>query len=267
MTNWVQTVASIYMLLSCFNTLFGAPQPYKRVSSKIIKSTWLLYSYSAHFAWLVALFWWLFVFKWGVTVFDWANVVPHSIVPFTVTMDGLNVNRIPLRWQHYWGFVLPCELLYVFWTWIQSDVAQIDNPNLNATLVDDDAIYPVYDWKDNATEAAIISAVGIFAIGPVVWFLMWMFSQYWLICCCVGDRRLYYIDPRKGRKRKERNTYGAGWYAGDDDDDDDGDIQADADSLGGVEENPDEPKVFRSKLEELAYKKSKKSSATGAKQQ
>lgn len=196
MTNWVLVLSSIYFLLSIFNTLFGVSQPYKRVSSPIVKMTWLLYSVSAHMSWLVAMFFWMYIFEKGVTPLDYINMVPHVVVPITVTFDGLNVNRIPLRWQMYTGFVIPVELGYVLWTYFQSRDDGMSNPNLPDTATDD-AIYPEFDWED--LSPLFLSLVGIFCIGPIVWLCMWLLAQYWFICCCLGDRRLYYTDPRKRR--------------------------------------------------------------------
>jgi len=201
MSNWMLLTGSVYFLMSIYHTLFGAPQPYKRVSSPVIKFTWLLFSFVSHFGFLVALFFWIFVFEKGVTHLDWEIMCTHTITPLTIFFDGTNVNRIPLRWQHYIGFVIPVELLYVLWTWIQNDVAEIDNPNLPAEATDD-AIYGAYNWKEKGLDPLVFTVIGIFGIGPFIWFLEWMFSQYWLFCCCWGDRRLYYSDPRKNKPNR-----------------------------------------------------------------
>jgi hypothetical protein len=177
------------MMLSLFMTLFGAPQPYKRVSSPLVRSAWLLYSFSGHFALLNALFWWLFIFERGETRLNWLNFIPHSILPFTIVLDGLNVNHIPLRWQHYTGFVIPMECFYVFWTYSQNVLGDFPNPNVSEEE-SNDYIYGAFNWDDKETKPLVMSLVGIFFIGPVFWLVMWLFSQYWLICCCLGDRRV-----------------------------------------------------------------------------
>jgi hypothetical protein len=133
-------------------------------------------------------------------------MVPHAVVPITVTFDGLNVNRIPLRWQMYTGFVIPVELGYVLWTYFQSRNSDFSNPNLPDTATDD-AIYPEFDWENSSP--LVLSLVGILGIGPAIWFCMWLLAQYWFICCCLGDRRLYYTDPRK-RRPKDQAINGAG---------------------------------------------------------
>lgn len=188
-TNWVLLTGTIYMVLSLFMTLFGAPQPYKRVSSPLVKSAWLLYSFSAHFALLNAVFWWIYIYEPGETRLDYLNFIPHSILPFTITFDGLNVNHIPLRWQHYTGFVIPMEMLYVFWTYSQNALGDFPNPDLPDDA-NDDAIYPPFNWDDKGIDPLIMSVIGIFGIGPFIWMCMWLFSQYWLFCCCFGDRRM-----------------------------------------------------------------------------
>lgn len=246
-------------------TLFGASQPYKRVSSPLLKFTWLLFTFSSHFLLLVAIFWWIFVFERGVTPIDWLNLVPHGVVPITVTFDGLNVNRIPLRWQHYIGFVIPMELIYVFWTYCQNELAEIDNPMLPVNSTDD-AIYEDYNWKEDGSQPLVLSVIGIFVIGPFIFFVEWMFSQYWVMCLCLGDRRLYYEDPRIN-KPKRRNFEGAGLANGLQSYDLDDDVSASSNNISideeeeKVEDEPSEDfnkpkKTYRSKLEELAnYKK------------
>ena len=254
-------------------TLFGAQQPYKRVSSYFLKFTWLLFSFVSHFSMLNAIFWWVYIYEKGVTPLDWLNLVPHTVMPFTVTFDGLNVNRIPLRFQHYWGFVVPMEWCYVLWTYFQNDVFEVENPKLpqNAT---EHYIYEVYNWKEEgASDPIIVSVIGIFAIGPPIFFIMWLFSQYWVICLCLGDRRLYYVDPRKNRPRR-RKLEGAG-LAGmssmsrrsfDDDEDsyssadledssDEGETKSEEEKVEDEPEDRPPMRKYRSKLEELAYRK------------
>lgn len=153
------------------------------------------------------------------------------------------------------------EVLYVFWTWLQNDIFEIDNPNLpqNAT---NDAIYEAYNWKDKGLEPLFISIVGIFGLGPFLWFIEWMFSQYWLVCCCLGDRRLYYVDPRLNKARQARRE-GAGLSGVSSarrmqslNPGDDGDSDYDEEEEK-VEDEPStkaekKPKTYRGKLEELA---------------
>ena len=231
------------MCCSVLMTLFGAPQPYKRVSSYFVKFTWLLFTFVSHFGFLNAIFWWLFIWEKGVTTMDWLNLVPHAILPFTVFFDGTNVNRIPLRWQHYWGFAVPMECCYVLWTYLQNEVFEVENPELlkndtdivlivtaptNATdslnvtdvvenftqaptapNITSHYIYEEYNWKEEGTDPLVISAIGIFALGPPLFLIMWLFTQYLVICLCLWDRRLYYTDPRANRP-KRRYAEGAG---------------------------------------------------------
>ena len=247
-------------------TLFGASQPYKRVSSLFVKFTWLLFTFVSHFGILVAIFWWLEVWEKGVTSLDWLNLVPHTVMPMTIMLDGLNVNRIPLRWQHYWGFCIPMELSYVLWTYLQNKVFEIDNPNLSEDATDD-AIYEAYNWKEEGKDPLIMSLIGILGFGPPLFFLLWMFSQYWVICLCIGDRRLYYTDPRtyKPRQGKLQGAGLAGMSSVRRMSFDENDSYDDSSSFGSnaegkeeekVEDEPmdAEPKKFRSKLEELAYR-------------
>ena len=205
------------------------------------------------------------MFEKGVTPLDWLNIVPHGVIPFTVTFDGLNVNRIPLRWQHYIGFVVPMECIYVFWTYIQNGIVELDNPNIIVNGTSDDAIYEAYNWQEKGKTPLYMSLIGIFAIGPVLFFLEWMFSQYWIICCCFGDRRLYYVDPRKTKpKWAQGGVAGAGLAGFSGVNQRSGELSDDDsyDSTGNrrkdEEKNEDEPvdgqpkKRFRSKWEELA---------------
>ena len=216
---------------------------------------------------LNAILWWLLVFEKGKTPLDWLHLVPHSVLPWTITFDGLNVNRIPMRWQHYWGFVVPMECLFVFWTYLQNDVFEVENPELPKNTTDH-YIYEDYNWKEDSTDPLVYSAIGIFAFGPPIYFIEWMFSQYWLFCCCLGDRRYYYTDPRVNRPKRSKlegaglagmssvrrmsfdedeESYSSGFDSQDEETKEEEKVEDEP------MDNPQPKRKYRSKLEELAY--------------
>ena len=66
------------------------------------------------------------------------NVLRHEVIFVLVWMDGLVVNRIPVRLRHWVEICLPAFLAYLIWTILQSPlVFEMENPYEE----DDDQIY------------------------------------------------------------------------------------------------------------------------------
>merc|ERR1712232_685501 len=97
-----------------------------------------------------------------------------------VWLDGLAVNRIPVRLRHWTEFSLPFYLAYTVWTVLQSPlVFDVDNPDNDGGGDggdDDDKIYAVLDWASSPAMAVGLVSVILFVFSPVVHGILWGLS-------------------------------------------------------------------------------------------
>ena len=110
------------------------------------------------------------------------------------------LNRIPIRFKHWYITVLPLSLLYSFWLCLYGTVLDIDNPN---SATDDNAVYDKIDWEDDLTDTLIIIAILVFGIGPAVQIILFWVSLYHVPCLCMKDRRHYMDSEERLEKRRQ----------------------------------------------------------------
>ena len=113
--------------------------------------------------------------------------------------DGFVVNRIPIRFHHWWRAVLPIDIAYPAWTIIHS-VLDVGNPNEsdNDPTTNDDALYSAVDWKDEAVQTGIFIAINILVIGPIIQLILFVLSLY-SPCCRVSRRYLEGENDKESR--------------------------------------------------------------------
>lgn len=123
-------------------------------------------------------------------------------------IDGFWINRIPIRFKHWYISVLPLTLFYSLWLYLQGEVLDtIDNPD----STEDDLIYDEIDWKDDFGEALIYSVIIVFGIGPLVQVLLFVLSLYHIPCLCMKDRR-FYMDSEKRRTEMDSVAEASMYY-------------------------------------------------------
>jgi hypothetical protein len=177
-------VASLYVCCSLLNTAIASrtTQPVASTVNCWIRTTWILFTVAAHSECMASILWWILEYNDGQHL-TFLNFTPHVIIALIVWFDGLVVNRIPVRWTHWWGFVLPLDFAYFTWT----VVAAFRHINYNAD--DDTSSYTAYvfNWK----QSLIVGLVSVFALGPIVFLILWMCSLYWIPCICCKKKRKY----------------------------------------------------------------------------
>jgi hypothetical protein len=213
-----------YSMLSLFNTVFasrtGQPRPDATVSCRI-RTTWILFALSAQTSFVTMILFWALQFDPADSV-TYSTVVPHGVLFIFTVIDGLYVNRIPLRLMHWFGFILPFDIAYMVWTIIQS-FFDVENPaHDNDPTTNDDAIYAgVLEWSNDWTTALFWSLITVFVIGPLLYILLWTMS-FGNVCCVrcgsktAADSRRYIdsIDPYDTRPTVadvEEGSIFAGW--------------------------------------------------------
>ena len=115
-------------------------------------------------------------------------------------IDGFWLNRIPIRFKHWYISVLPLTLFYSLWLYLQGAVLDtIDNPD---STTEDDLIYDEIDWEHDFGETLIYTVILVFGIGPAVQILLFILSLYHIPCLCMKDRRLYVDSEKRATKRR-----------------------------------------------------------------
>jgi hypothetical protein len=166
LTHWAMVYAVFYMTLSFLFTLGVKPL-------WLMKSTWISFSVAAVHEMAVVLLFWLLDYDPANGSPTYNTIMVHGGVMVLVLIDGLVVNRVPVRLKHM--IVTVClALLYISWSVIQNTVYQY-NP-VNDDEADDDAIYDVLKWRTNTAKAVIISSMVVFVILPLFSTIVWGFS-------------------------------------------------------------------------------------------
>ena len=100
------------------------------------------------------------------------------------------MNRIPVRFKHWWLTVLPFSLAYSLWTFLQGFVFDLENPDRS---IDDeeDILYDDIDWDNDLTGTIMFTAILVFVAGPIVQIILFLLSLYHVPCVCMVDRRRY----------------------------------------------------------------------------
>jgi hypothetical protein len=214
LTHWSLIAAIVYLLASLYQTVRSTTisQPVGESTPCGISTTWILFAVAAHAEAMIAILFWLLVYDYEsegqVTFLD---IMPHGGMVIVVWVDGLMVNRIPVRWTHWWGGALPFEIAWAVWSIFQSLVFDIGNPNANEGDENDDAIYEALDWKNDAAYATGLALVALFVGGPIVYGVIWLCSWYKWPCRGGGGNRRRYVaeqpddnrpttDPEEGTK-------------------------------------------------------------------
>ena len=195
--------ATLYQLMDLFNALRGAQQPPALITGRI-RWTWILFLIACHAELVVTVFWWATIYDGGMPKVR--SVLAHGGVAFFVFVNGFFVNRIPIRWYHWYGIIQPFNLCYIGWTVIHAYL-DIGNPNTsdNDPETNDDLIYDAVDWEGDLTGTIIVIAILYFGLSPLSFTLMWLASLKKYILC--GPEKRVYIDKESNEiKGDERPT-------------------------------------------------------------
>lgn len=174
-TIWTYFYSTIYLTLSLLVSLVVSPTSTTTTANWIIKATWVMYLVAAlHNCLVVPLFW--------ATEYDPATYTLNYFVVFShagsfvlTLVDGLWVNKIPVRVAHY-VFAMGFALLFVAWSLIQG-LVPVDNPSTINDDDDSDVLYGILDWKD-PTSAAILCVLIVFVFFPLLTLALWGLSLW-----------------------------------------------------------------------------------------
>jgi hypothetical protein len=193
--HWGVVFCSIYFLLSLWNMIWAERTP-QQVTCRICV-TWVMAQMAAHWEALVTVSYWYFLHDWENNPTDDLGIlslVVHGLLALLVWIDIFYVNRIPFRWMHWVVYIVPSQLLWVLWSFLQAFVGDLGNPDTNGngdSQINGDLIYQDIDWKGDWHGSTISVVILIFAVGPVLFLILWLFSIYQWPCICRKDRRKY----------------------------------------------------------------------------
>ena len=195
LTHWALILATLWSMLSLFNSFWLLPQPASPNESVSIRTkiSWLLYPMAANMSAIVTVLFWTVEFDYSGAAPSYWQLMTHGGSCLLTWFEGLAVNRIPMRWKH----VLPIMGLgavYIAWTIIHQLATEIGNPRRSDTdpETNDDLIYGVLDFKENTGFSVILVVVVVFVVIPLLHWSLWALSLYQFPCGgCRGANRRY----------------------------------------------------------------------------
>jgi len=172
MTNWALLFSIVYSVLSLANTIF--PVSASTVPPGIVSTrtsiTWIFFTLSAVLQFTVTAMYWYLVYDGDVLRFS--SVSAHGVIFVLIWVDGLAVNRIPVRLRHWFEICFPTFFAYVVWTVLQSPlVFDVDNPG-----EDDDKIYPLLDWSSTPLKSFVMTFGITVVSAPIIHLILWALS-------------------------------------------------------------------------------------------
>lgn len=186
LTNWALFIAMIYSGLSLANTIFpvstssssDSNDPKNTTETVVIstrtKITWAIFTLAAVAQTMVTVLYWALLHPPGLPfLFLVSMIMLHGGVCVLILVDGLLVNRIPIRLRHWFEVVLPLFLAWIIWSVLQSPLGfDLNNTYMEAFGADDDKIYPVIDWESKPMMTLALVSVCGFIVSPIVHFAL-----------------------------------------------------------------------------------------------
>jgi hypothetical protein len=111
LSNWATVSSLVYFICSLVNSagIMAAAlrQPdngtgqYRR-PSRWVRFTWVMFQIAAHMGIVTSIAYWAYHFHTPKHKLKYRDVTTHGVVGLLVLLDGLVVNRIPIRLAHFW---------------------------------------------------------------------------------------------------------------------------------------------------------------------
>lgn len=199
LTHWGYSITSMYAIASLICAVYLAVRHRSSLSANnittpltcccgagsgggvagfLIKTTWALFSIALPVEIAIAILFWTTVYEFKSSeAVTYVTGMVHGGTAVLLLLDGFVMSRIPLHWRQFVLFETFC-ILYIVWN-VAHAFSGIGNPYDGVTQ-DDDAIYPMLDWKPTQGTYAksILLAVGFLVVGnPIVFGICWRLSR------------------------------------------------------------------------------------------
>ena len=181
-TNWGEVIGTTYLILSFMTSVGCIP-----VKSKEDKHGITIIAWTTKILWglfpaiivsqtVIVLVYWLTVYS-GDTIY-YTTLYGHGLLFAAIAMDGLILNRTPLRMKQ---IIFPYLIAapYAAWSILHGVATDLGNPNRTGgeeTEEDDDALYGVLNWTERPVTAAIVLTILLGAAVPIFFVLFWSIS-------------------------------------------------------------------------------------------
>lgn len=137
-----------------------------------IKSTWLLYAISLNIGLLATILFWVLVYDANTFYNPYDDIMRHGILFTMVFIDGMVINRIPIRLKQL-VWVEAVDVSYVVWLAIHQ-FASIGNPFVDGR----DVLYDSIDFQKSPLFAfVLIFCLAVFAV-PLFFTLFMTISSF-----------------------------------------------------------------------------------------
>jgi hypothetical protein len=206
LSNWGVTMCCIYLTFSLMNVVLVSRTTEKLTDDDNLKTvswriflTWITFIIGIHTSAIATVLYWKLIYDPNETVIKYVTISAHGGLLTLLAIDGLLLNRIPIRFMHWIGVLIPFDCLFIIWSIIHDLGTNIGNPdrNDNDIRTNDDSLYEnVLEWETNPTTAIKWTIITLFVVGFVLFVILWTLSTY--IC---GDR-LRYLDVQQQQQNK-----------------------------------------------------------------
>jgi hypothetical protein len=171
LSHWGLLIATLYQTMSLLVSagIFADSNQY------LLHLTWVMFSLAAGFEMIVALLYWFLDYDPDENELDFQNLMTHAIVLVLVLIDGLVLNRTPVRMKHYL-VTLVFAIFYIVWTVIHAFVVERNPYSDDEVEYPEISIYSSFDWNNDLTDATILSAEVCFIVLPIFHLVTWAMS-------------------------------------------------------------------------------------------
>ena len=175
LTSWGHILSLLYFITS-FLAAVDIIQIQKQISF-FPKFLWVLFIITINIQVSISVLFWTFVYVPSEDKYDYtfySVIFSHGILCLMVALDGLGVNRIPLRLkQIIWVYFIP--IVYIILT-IVYGLKYAKYPSDDATVIDDDGMYDLLNWKEEPLQTSLIMTGFLFALVPFQFLCLWSVS-------------------------------------------------------------------------------------------
>jgi hypothetical protein len=203
LSNWGVTMCCIYLTFSLVNCVLRISRKQQQqveqeitdVVSWRIFVTWISFIIGIHTTAVATLLFWILIYDPNDTIIRFTTITAHGGLFLLLLVDGLLLNRIPIRFMYWIGILVPFDLIFITWSIIHDLGTNLGNPDNNDTdiLTNDDALYKgVLEWDTKPATAVKWTIICVFVLGPILFVLLWTVSTN--IC---GDRLRYHTNIQK----------------------------------------------------------------------
>lgn len=189
--HWASVVTVVYLWFSFLvnamrpsskNTALNN-SPARNLPSMWHKITWALFAVAAPSQIFSSMAFWLFEYNGNLE----DGLVTHGSVLLLLLVEGLCINRTPLRINHQWFFMV---FVYAFllWSLIHSYLG-MGNPQ--KSINGDGTLYSFLDWNGAPIATALHVMMILLLVVPFIYWIVWMLSLFSLPWRFDGKVRRY----------------------------------------------------------------------------